>query len=229
MSCPRRLMPLLALAAIALSACGSSASSDNGESSKAANQILTDAVSAAQGASSVRVSGSIADSGQPVSVDLRLVNGKGGLGSMTIQGAPVQIVDINDTLYMKGSDAFWTKVGGGGAVVALLHGKWLKAPATGSYASLANLTSMHALFGQLLSHGALTKGSTKSVNGQPAVGISDATKGGTIYVATSGKPYPVQLSKGGSGGGAVNFSEYGKSVALAAPANSVDVSQLKGG
>jgi hypothetical protein len=225
----RRLVAALMVPVLALAACGGSSSSGNGEASKSPNQILSDAVSAAQGAASVRVSGSIVDNGQPVSVDLKLVNGKGGTGSMTIQGAPVQIVDINNTLYMNGSDAFWRKVGGGSAVVTLLHGKWLKAPATGDYTSLANLTSMHTLFHQLLtSHGSLKKGSTSTVNGQSAIAVTDNAKGGTIYVATSGKPYPVQLSKSGSDGGTVRFSEYGKSVSLSAPPNSVDVSQLHG-
>jgi hypothetical protein len=219
----------LALSALALAACGSSSSSGNGEASKPANQILSDAVSAAQGASSVRVSGSIVDNGQPVSVDLKLVNGKGGSGSMTIQGAPVQIVDVSNTLYMNGSDAFWNKVGGGSAVVALLHGKWLKAPATGNFSSLASLTSIHTLFSQLLtSHGTLTKGSTKTVNGQSAIGITDSAKGGTIYIATTGKPYPVQLAKTGGSGGTVNFSDYGASVSLTAPSNSIDISKLPG-
>lgn len=225
----RSLALLFVLAALAVGACGSSSSSGNGESGKSANQILSDSVGAARKASSVRVSGSISDGGQAVAVDLKLVNGKGGLGSMTIQGAPVQIIDVDNTLYMNGSDAFWSKVGGGSAIVSLLHGKWLKAPATGNYASLANLTSMQTLFGQLLSsHGTLTKGSSKSVNGQAAIGVTDTAKSGTVYVATSGTPYPLQLSKAGSGGGTVNFSEYGKSVALAAPAKSIDISQLHG-
>jgi hypothetical protein len=225
---PRRAAALV-LCALALAACGSSSSSSNGEASKPASQILTDAVSAAQSASSVRVSGSIIDNGQPVAVDLKLANGKGGSGSMTIQGAPVQIVDVNKTLYMKGSDAFWNKVGGGSAVVALLHGKWLKAPATGNFSSLASLTSIHALFSQLLtSHGTLTKGATKTVNGQPAIAITDSGKSGTIYVATTGKPYPLQLAKGGSSGGAVNFSQYGQAVSLSAPASSIDISKLQG-
>ena len=219
----------LALCALAIAACGSSSSSGNGEAAKSANQILSDAVSAAQGASSVRVSGSITDNGQPVSVDLKLVNGKGGSGSMTIQGAPVQIIDVNNTLYMNGSDAFWSKVGGGSAVVALLHGKWLKAPATGNFSSLASLTSIHALFSQLLnSHGTLTKGSTKTVNGQSAIAITDTAKSGTIYVATTGKPYPLQLAKSGSSGGAVNFGQYEQAVSLSAPANSIDISKIHG-
>ena len=177
----------------------------------------------------MRVSGSISDSGPPVSVDLKLVNGKGGSGSMTIQGAPVQIVDVNNTLYMNGWDAFWSKVGGGSAVVALLHGKWLKAPATGNFSSLASLTSIHALFSQLLtSHGTLKKGATSTVNGQSAIAITDSGKGGTIYVATSGKPYPIQLAKGGSGGGEVSFSQYGQAVSLSAPATSIDISKLHG-
>src|SRR5436305_3432932 len=191
-----KLAALLALLALVLAACGqSSSSSGNGVASKAPAQILSDAVNVAQNASSVRVSGSISDSGKPISVDLKLVNGKGGAGSMTIQGAPVQIVAVNNTLYLNGSDAFWSKVGGGSAVVSLLRGKWLKAPATGSFSSLANLTSMHTLFGQLLdSHGKLTKGSTSTVNGRAAVPVTDATKDRTIHVATGGKPYPLQLS-----------------------------------
>lgn len=226
----RRLTGLMMLPVLALAACGgSSSSSGNGEASKAPNQILSDAVNAAQSASSVRVSGSIVDGGQPVAVDLKLVNGRGGTGSMTIQGAPVQIIDVNNTLYLKGSDAFWSKAGGGSAVVKLLHGKWLKAPASGNYGSLASLTSMHTLFSQLLTgHGSLKKGSTSTVSGQSAVAVTDSGKGGTIYVATSGKPYPVQLSKAGSGGGNVRFTEYGQTVSLAAPANAVDVSQLRG-
>ncbi len=225
----RRLAATLSLSALALAACGGSGSSGNGEASKPATQILTDAVNVAQKAPSVRVSGSIVDSGQPVSVDLKLVNGKGGTGSMTIQGAPVQIIDINNTLYMKGSDAFWSKVGGNSSIVSLLHGKWLKAPATGSYASLANLTSMKTLFGQLLTgHGTLTKGSTGKVNGQSAVGVTDSAKGGTIYVATTGTPYPLQLAKTGGNGGAVNFSEYGNSVTLSAPSHAIDITQLHG-
>jgi hypothetical protein len=221
-------LPVLALAP---TACGgsSSSSSGNGEASKPPEQILTDAVTAAKGASSVRVSGSIVDSGQPIALDLKLVNGKGGTGSMTIQGAPVSIIDVNHTLYMNGSDAFWSKVGGGSAVVKLLHGRWLKTPASANFASLATLTSMQTLFSQLLtSHGALKKGATGTVSGQSAVPVTDSAKGGTIYVAASGKPYPIQLSKAGSGGGTVRFTEYGKAVALAAPANAIDISHLKG-
>jgi hypothetical protein len=88
---------------------------------------------------------------------------------------------------------------------------------------------MHTLFSQLLtSHGALKKGATSTVNGHSAVPVTDSAKGGTIYVADSGKPFPIQLSKAGSGGGVVRFTEYGKAVTLAAPANAVDISQLKG-
>ena len=227
----RRMAALLTLPTLALAACGGSGSSTagNGEAGKPPVQILTDAINAAERASTVRVSGSIVDGGQSLTVDLKLVNGQGGMGSMTIQGAPVSIIDVNDTLYMNGSDAFWNRAGGSSAVIQILHGKWLKAPAAGNYSSLASLTSMRTLFSQLLlSHGTLRKGATSTISGQSAVPVTDSAKGGTIYVATSGTPYPIQLSKAGSGGGTMRFTDYGKAVTLAPPANAIDISQLKG-
>ena len=45
----------------------------------------------------------------------------------------------------------------------LFNGKWLKAPASGQFASLAALTNLNELFNKLLSsHGTLTKGATTS-------------------------------------------------------------------
>jgi hypothetical protein len=65
------------------------------------------------------------------------------------------------------------------------------------------------------------------VDGQKVVAVTDKTKGGTLYVATTGKPYPVQISKPGAGGGRVVFDHWNASVALTAPANAIDLTQLQ--
>ena len=57
--------------------------------------------------------------------------------------------------------------------------------------------------------------------------MTDKTKGGTLYIATTGKPYPVEISKGGSGGGKINFDRWNAAVTVAAPANAIDVAQLQ--
>ena len=63
------------------------------------------------------------------------------------------------------------------------------------------LTDIHPLFAQLLSpHGKKLKtGAVSTVAGQKVVAVTGGD--GTLYVATTGKPYPLELFKGGSNGG----------------------------
>jgi hypothetical protein len=213
--------------ATAIAACGGSGSSDNGVSSRSPNQILTAAVNAADGLRSVHMAGTV-NQGQPITVDLQLANGRGGRGTMSLGGVSFQIVSIGSTAYFSGGQAFWQRFAGP-AAAQLLQGRWLKAPTAGNLGSLAKLTDMKALFGSLLStHGTLTKGSTTTVNGTKAIGLSDATQGGTLYIATTGQPYPLRIAKGGTGGGQLTFDRFNASVSLTAPANAIDVSRLQG-
>jgi hypothetical protein len=51
-----------------------------------------------------------------------------------------------------------------------------------------------------------------------------------MYVATTGKPYPLQVSKNSGGqSGTVTFSDYNKAFAITAPANSINIDQLTSG
>lgn len=216
----------IVLLAIAVSACGGSSSSDNGISSKSPDAIVSSVNSAVAGLKSVHITGSIVSTGVPITLDMDLVSGMGARGSMSENGVGFQIVALGHEVYINGSPAFWRRLGGS-AAAQLFNGKWLKAPATGQFASLASLTNLQALFNKLLaSHGTLTKGATSTVNGQKVVALTDTTKGGTLYVATTGQPYPVELTKGGSQGGHIDFSGFNQSVSLAAPANAIDISQL---
>jgi hypothetical protein len=113
----------------------------------------------------------------------------------------------------------------------LLQGKWLKAPASStSFASLASLTNLGKLIDTTLaSHGKLASAGTKTVNGQKAVGVTDATRGGTLYVAATGTAYPLELVKSGASGGKITFDHWNQPVTLNPPAAAVDVSQLQRG
>jgi hypothetical protein len=135
---------------------------------------------------------------------------------------------VGDTAYISGSPAFYRSLGGS-AAAELFQGKWLKASATsGDFASFGTLGNMRKLIDSTLtSEGALVKGATTVVNGQSAIAITDSSKDGTLYVATSGKPYPVRLSKGGSESGKITFDEWNQPVAIAAPSNSIDLAELK--
>jgi hypothetical protein len=212
-----------------ISACGSSSPSSNGVASKSPGAIISAADTAITGVKSVRVSGSIVSGGSRITLDLSLAAGKGGRGQMSENGLGFQMVVLDQTVYIDGSPAFWRHFGGA-AAAQLFQGKWLKAPANGSFASVALLTNVHELFTQLLSsHGTLAKGATTTVDGQKVVAIKDTTKNATLYVATTGKPYPVEIVKTGSGGGRVLFDRFNQSVSVTAPANAIDLSKLQSG
>ncbi len=226
---PRRLLPVLLSATALLAGCGgSSGGGGNGVAAKPATQIVSAAGQAAVHAHSVYVTGSVASSGQQVGLDLHLVNGTGAQGTITTSGLRVDIVSLNNTVYVKGSDAFWQHVGGANAV-HLFHGKWLKGPSNGDLASFAQFSDFSALFQKLLtSAGPVVKGHTTTIRGESAIAVRDSRQGGTLYVATHGQPYPLEVAKSGSGGGRVDFLQYNQSFAITAPKGAIDVTKLGG-
>lgn len=224
MRVPRPILILATpLAVLALAACGGS--SGNGVASRSPDQIVSASGSAVTHAKSVHVSGTITTSGVPLTLDLSLLSGQGGRGSISEAGLSFQLVDVGRTVYIKGSPTFWQHFGGA-AAARLIGDRWLKAPDSGQFASIATLTDLHQLFGALLlKHGGLTKLGTSTVNGQRVVGITNKSQGGILYVATNGPPYPVELKKQG-GGGQIVFDRFNQPVTLTPPANSISLSQL---
>jgi hypothetical protein len=223
---------LVLVVAGAISACGGSShhrvasSSDNGVASRSPEAIVTAAMGAIDRATSVHVAGSIVSGGAPITLDLDPVSGEGGRGAMSESGLSFQVVVLDRVVYINGSQAFWRHYGGVIAAL-LLHGNWLKAPASGRFAPLGLVSNPRELFSTLLAnHGTLAKGATTVVNGRNVVAVNDTTKGGTLYVATRGKPYPVEVVKSGPQGGRIVFDRFNESVSLNAPANAIDISQL---
>jgi hypothetical protein len=215
------------LLATAVSACGSSSSSSgNGIAAKSPDAIVTAASNALLSVKSVNVAGAFVSSGTSTSLNLDIASGQGGKGSMAQNGLSFQLVTLDDEVYINASPAFWRHFGGA-AAATLFNGKWLKAPASGQFSSLSALTNLNTLFGKLLGqHGTLTKGKVSTVNGQSVVSVTDTTNGGTMYVATTGKAYPIEITKTGSGGGRLVFSRFDQPVSLTAPANAIDITQL---
>ncbi|MGI8714911.1 MAG: hypothetical protein ACR2NR_17380 [Solirubrobacteraceae bacterium] len=217
------------LAVGVLAACGSSSRSGNGVAAKTPSQILTASSGAIQSASSVHVSGQLSSGGQTIKLDLNIVSGKGAKGNMSQNGLSFQLIAVGSYVYINGSPDFW-KHFGGTAAATLFQGKWLKAPSTtGSFASLSTLTNLKSLASGLLSsHGTLTKGSTSTVNGQKVIALKDTSKDSQLYVATTDKPYPIEIAKGSDHTQQISFDKYNASVSLSAPATSIDISKLQG-
>ena len=224
------------LVALAVAACGSGGSNGSSDSQSSSNrlasrtpdQIVAQATHAIDGVSSVRVKGTVADASAPVTLDLNLVNGKGATGSLSENGLSFRLITVGGQAYINGSSSFWKQFGGASAV-RQLEGKWLRAPAnTGDFASFSSLTNLHKLLAGLLSgHGALIKGSQSTIAGRQAIALHDTSKHGTLYVATTGTPYPLRIANGSANGGELDFSNFDAPVSLKAPTSSIDINKLK--
>lgn len=222
------LATLLA-AALLVAGCGGSSTKSNGEAAKSPQQVVSDAQTAATSASAVHVAGSIVDNGTPISLDMRIVKGKGGEGSLTLSGMRVDIVRLGNRLYFRGSDAFLRKYAG--TVAPLFHGRWFAASATtGEFAAFMPLTDTAQLFkGVSGSHGTLKNEGETTYEGQKAVAIRDTTKGGTLYVAATGSPYPLALVGSSKQPGTITFTDWNKTSAISAPPHALDFSKLSKG
>jgi hypothetical protein len=223
-------MAVAAAVVALLAACGSSGPKSNGEKSKSPAQVLADAKQAAAGASAVHVFGRLVSAGQSIKLD-ETTSGKDGRGTMSESGLSFDFVRVGDKVYIRGSDAFWRRFGGA-AAAQLLHGRWLVASATkGPLASVATLTSIGRLFQQASSgHGKLVNDGETTYRGQKVVAIRDKDKGGTLYVAATGTPYPVAIVRSQTANsGAVVFDDWNAPVAVTPPKNAVDLSKLSGG
>lgn len=217
----------LALVAAVLGGCGSS-SSGNGIASKTPAEVVAAAKVAADRASSVHVSGSIVSGGSPITLDLQLLAGKGGRGRISENGLSFEVIQVDGTAYLKGSPALYSRFGGA-AAAQLFQGKWLKtSAASGSLSTLGSLTNLSQLMDTALAnHGTLQKSTTTTVDGQQVLSIIDTSHHGSLYVATQGKPYPIEIAKSGTSGGKVLFNHWNASVALTAPKNAIDLAQLQ--
>ncbi len=214
-------------ALVLLAGCGGSSS--NGEAKKSAADVVNDTRAAALAAGGVHVTGTIKDNGTLLTLDLQITNGHGGKGSMSENGLEFDLVRVGTKAYIKGSNAFLKKFAG--AAAPLLSGKWLVGRAdTGQLASLVPLTDITQLLKAVLgSHGALANRGETTYKGQKVVAIADTTQGGTLYVAATGKPYPVALVGGRSNSGSVTFTDWGSAVDVVAPKGAIDISKLSSG
>ncbi len=221
------LIPLGLAALLALSGCGSS---DNGVAEKSGKEILAASKAAAEGADSVHVLAKSAQGRLTFSSDLELGKDE-ARAKASFLGLNFEVIQIGHSIYAKGSQAFYARLLGSAADVP--QGTWLKGSAnSGKLGQLTSFTELAGQLNRLLStSGPVTKGTTTTVNGQKAIELKEVAKlyKGTLYVATTGKPYPIALVKSGRREtGRTTFSAWDEDVSISAPSPSVDVSTLEG-
>ena len=209
----------------------------NGIEGKTATEILDASLAAANKATSVTAKGAITQGGQEIKLDLQ-VGQEAAQGSISAQGAEIEIKVLAGKTYFKLSGASFAKIAGrddspevAKAISALLGDKWIVAPDEESAGQLGSLGQFgqkdELLKGILTPDGNATVKGTGEVNGQPVVLLESTDGTGTLAIATTGEPYPLQI-KGSEGadGGQIDFTDWNAPVNVTAPTDVLDIGQL---
>jgi hypothetical protein len=205
------------------------AASNNGVASKSASSILTAASAATAGATSFTYGGATQQSGSTANFKVSVSSSGKGKGVITISGQAVKLVKVGNTVYFSSTKAFWDKSAGAGAG-SLFGTRWVAVPSTDTdFAGINSLLDASQVASQFSgsSGTGFTKGKTTTINGQPVIavsgGASSGNTGGTVYVATTGKPYIIRVSGAGT---TLTFSNYNQPVNVSVPPNSINISSL---
>jgi len=207
------------------------AAAGNGEAAKPAATILSDAVAATSSADTARISGTIVQGSSRIVLDIVSDHGSGG-GSLTQNGAKLDLVVTPPSIYLKGSAASWKKITGSAAAAKLFAGKWLQTTTSNSdFGSFGQLFDIATVADQLAKpQGTVVKGATTKYHGQTAIQLfsKSATSPGTLYVAATGTPYVLGIvGTGKKNRGELRFSQYDTAKLPAAPTGAIDLDQLE--
>lgn len=203
----------------------------NGIEAKSADEILSAAKAALAAAKSVHVKGTVVESGETINLDLFL----GTEGARGTMGAPIEgktvsvsILSTKSDFYLK-SPQMWRAVGGA-PMADLIGDRWVLVPKDDSadFKEFEQLTDLKTVANELFDTKGdkVTKGETTVIDGVPAIGLVGSD--GTLYVATTGTPYPLKIvpKKPKKPGEELAFLDYDAPLDVAPPANALDLSKL---
>ena len=207
-----------------------SASADDGLGSLSAREITRRAHDALFSVHSLHLStrGRLSRTGAQASVDLTLDRAANCRGSVSLgkQGS-VETIKRGNTVWIKPDQTFWKhRIRGGSATAKFYAGHYLKGSAKRPpLRDMAQVCDLDAFLNATARrHGTtpvkLTKGKETKLHEVSVIPVR-AVAGGrmeTLYVATHGKPYPIQLSiRDRSAETTVRFSDFNKPVPSKTP------------
>jgi hypothetical protein len=200
----------------------------NGVQNQSASDALTTSRQALRDSKSAEISGTVRSSGQSIRFDVTLSGSNNSKGTLTINNNDVQLIMVDQTVYLKGDQDFLKKYAGNNQqVLDQLNGKWLKSNSTSDFA-LFTLDGFAGLLKGGSGSQALNPTVTQSeVNGQKVVVVTQKD-GSTLDIANTGPAVPLRLDSKGTDGGTVTFANYNKPVSITAPPSS-DVFDISNG
>jgi len=207
-----------------LSVVAAACSSSGGLASESPSQILSAVHQAVVSASSVRITGYATEGGKLTTADFTAYSNGNFTGTIGHNGATAQVVGIGGTVYLNASKSFYTEQRASAAAASLLGGKWVYG--SNSQIGLGTTFTLSSLASQIAkSKGAVTKGTTGTVQGQAAVSLHNSE--GTLWVATSGPAYPLEEVQTANGSGTVHFVAWNQGSPPTAPAGAQSLSSLE--
>jgi len=215
-----RLVLASALLSGLLAGCGGS--SGNGVASKSTTEILAASRAAVQSASSVHVSGQSAQGPLKLTINLRLAN-SAGHAQVSVLGINFEVIRTGGTLYLKGGPAFYRQLG---ITTNVPPGAWIKVANPGQAVGLTGYTELQSEVNRIAtSANPPTKGAATTIDGEPVIELRTSGKlySGRLYIATTGQPYPLALTKTGKETSDITFSGWDQPVTITAPTNTITI------
>lgn len=213
---------IIASASVLLAGCGGS--SDNGEAKKTGPQVASDAAAAIKSSGAFHVAGTMTEAGKASNVDLQIQNNDVS-GTITLDGAKLNLIVLNGHAYIKGDSKFWTSNNVPAQTAALLNGRWVTAPP--SSASEFKDFSASGVADDLEhpTDGDFQNAVRKAkVDGKDVVVVTQKD-GSELDVAAKGKPYPVRTVSKGDQTGTLTFSGWGEKQPIKTPPSPLDLSK----
>ena len=220
---PRVAVPvILALAALALSGCGGGTQT-NGLEKLSAGEVQRKAAAALGSAKSAHVKGTGVFQGYPVQIDLR-ISGTSVSGAVAAEGVRVEITKIGADHLRQGKRAGPEEARRLRRCGARRCGPLAQACSEAGHA--VEGFSLTELAGQLVHDDSpLDPQVTQAtLDGQQVVVLTQQN-GSKLYVANSGRAYPLRGNYNGPAPGRIDFTEYGTDVRITAPENAIDVAK----
>ena len=226
-----RYLALLGAVALSLSACtftaadgavkASSPSRSSGLASAAPTAAAAYQLMRTSGAAalSVHITGTYADMGQQVQLDVAGDRAGATMRMLVNFGSGViEILKVNNDFYLKADAAYWTRLYGSAAIAKSAAGKYVKVPA-GSAAGMGDFR-VGALLDQVLAEGMSAPDQLKPtvqrtvVDGVPAYLVTAKTGDVTFYVSANAQGRLLRAASSKSG--TMDFAQW-DSVMLTGP------------
>ncbi|HUY10287.1 MAG TPA: hypothetical protein VMW80_12765 [Candidatus Dormibacteraeota bacterium] len=226
----RRSLALSSAALVATLALTSCAPEPNGIQKEKGPAIAAAAARALGSARTFEIQASSTVQGSQGSITFDIEGQNEGVGTFTSSTISFQAEELRGTDYFR-STTLWSQVGGAGLQTDLGN-RWVYIAASSSTAAdltqaFATLTSPKALEMEIAKQApTAVRGKASVYEGQSVIAVSEPPTR-TLYVATTGNPYPLRWVQPGSG--SVIFRDFGKRFHLKAPRKPLNLAAILAG